>query len=218
MNKKLLAVVLLLAILSVHAFAFSEDHLNLVTFKNLTSRTIEFIFLSPGDSEYWGPEILGSERILERGDSLGFWILYPNECDSFDIMAIDEDGGTFVIYDYEICDGSEELIELVNKDLTEDPPDMNFVNIYIENETIDVYYIFISPSDSEMWGVDYLDETTILETEGYVSFLFPAMEDATSYDLMGVDEDGDEYQFSFDIDTESDELVFAIEISDLVTE
>ncbi len=34
------------------AFAFDDDWLNLVTFENLTKQTIEFIFLSPGDSEY----------------------------------------------------------------------------------------------------------------------------------------------------------------------
>lgn len=216
--KKFVAALLFLGLLVSQTFGFDEDYLNLVTFENLTSQTIEFIFLSPGDSEYWGPDILGSERVLEEDDSLGFWILYPNECDDFDIMAIGEDGDTFIIYDYEICDGSAEIIEFVNKDLTEEAPDFYFVDIYFQNETIPIYYIFISPSDSEMWGVDYLDETTILDTEDYARFLFPASEEATTYDLLGVDEDGDEYQFSFDIDSDSNELVFAIEISDLVTE
>jgi hypothetical protein len=213
---KKFVVLVLFTICAVSALsAFDSEDLNLVTFENLTSQTIEFIFLSPGDSEYWGPEILGSERVLEKGDNLGFFILYPNFCDTFDIMAVGADGGTIVIYDYEICDSSDELIQFVNKDLTDDPPEMDFVTIYISNDTIPVYFIFISPSDSEMWGVDYLDETTILDTEGYVSFLFPATTDAVEYDLLGIDEDGDEYQFSFDIDENSDESTWAIEISDL---
>ncbi len=197
-------------------FGFDEDYLNLVTFENLTNQTVEFIFLSPGDSEYWGPEILGSERVLAENESLGFWILYPDRCNTFDIMAVGEDGGTIVIYDYEICDGVQEVIEITNKDLVDDPPDMDFVNIYIRNDTLSIYYIFISPSDSMYWGVDYLDETTILEMDEMVSFLFPVSEEGMQYDLLGVDEDGDEYQFSFEINTASDRDIFPIEISDLV--
>jgi hypothetical protein len=214
MKTKVMILVLLIACL-FSAYAFDEDYLNRVTFENLTDQTIEFIFLSPGDSEYWGPEILGSDRILEVDESLGFFIWYPNECDNFDIMAIGEDGSTFIIWDYEICDGTEELIEFVRKDLIEEAPDVDFVNVHIQNETISIYYIFLSPADSDMWGVDYLDEVTILETDEYVSFLFPATDEAIEYDLMAIDEDGDEYTFSFDIDLSSDDDVYAIEISDL---
>ena len=213
MKKGLLVIVLLAA--SISAFAFDEDYLNLITFENLTDQAIHFIFLSPGDSEYWGPEILGSERTLDQGDSLGFYIWYPNECDSFDIMAVGEDGGTFIIWDYEICDGRAELIEFVRKDLTDESPDFSFVNVYIKNETIPIWYIFLSPSDSEMWGVDYLDEYTILDSDEYVNFLFPASEEPTEYDLMAIDADGDEYQFSFEIDSSSDDDVYSIELSDL---
>lgn len=214
--KKFALGLILVCFVAALSFGFDEDHLNLVTFTNLTRETIEFIFLSPGDSEYWGPEILGSERVLERNDSLGFWILYPDECNAFDIMAIDEDGGTLIIYDYQICDGEDELIEFVNKDMVDESPDMDFITIHIENETIPIYYIFISPSDSSYRGVDYLYETTILDTDDYVSFLFPIWDEITKFDLMAVDEDGDEYQFSFDVDEDSDDNTFAVEISDLV--
>ena len=77
-------------------------------------------------------------------------------------MAVDEDGGTFVIWDYEICDYSEETIKIREANLDEDSPDMEFVNIYIGNDTVPIHFIFISPGDSEMWGVDYLDMDTIL--------------------------------------------------------
>lgn len=197
------------------ADSFDPDWLNLVTFKNSTGNTIEFIFLSPGDSEYWGPEILGSTRVLGDGESLGFWLLYPDECNAFDIMAIDEDGNTAILYDYMICDGQEEVVEIVRKDMRDDLPDLDFVTVYIQNQTIEVWYVFLSPSDSNMWGADFLDETTILETDEYVSFLFPVSSGATSYDLMAVDEDMDTYTFSFDVDRDSDDDVFAIEISDL---
>ena len=215
--KRGILVSLLLLLLAGYAVAdtFDTDMLNLVTFVNYTNNDIEFIFLSPGDSDYWGPEILGAERILEAGDSLGFWILYPDECNEFDIMAIDEDGNTAIIYDYTICDGLEEEIEITKKDMRDDAPDIDFVTVYVENDTIDVWYVFISPSDSEMWGVDYLDETTILEMEDSVGFLFPVTDETITYDLMAVDEDLDTYSFSFEVDYSTDEDTFLIEISDL---
>lgn len=212
----LLLVGFLFLVTAGTAFAFDDDWLNLVTFENLTRQTIQFIFLSPGDSDYWGPEILGSERVLEPGDELGFYILYPDECNTFDIMAIGEDGGTIFLWDYQICDGEEELIEFVRKDLSDDAPELEYVTIHIQNDTIPVWYIFISPSDSSYYGVDYLDETTILETDDTVSFLFPLAEGTAEFDLIAVDEDGDEYQFSFEIDEYSDGDLYAIEISDLM--
>ena len=211
-----MAMVTLMVVLAVPVTAeFDEGDLNLITFSNLTRNEILYIFLSPGDSEYWGPEILGASRTLEPNGTLGFYILYPNECDTFDIMAVDDEGGTIILWDYQICDGEEELIEFVRKDLTDDPPEMDFVTVYISNDTLPIYYIFISPSDSGMWGVDYLDENTILEMDGMVGFLFPVPDESTSYDLMAVDEEADTYEFSFEVDAYSDELVFPIEIDDL---
>ena len=102
--------------------------------------------------------------------------------------------------------------------MTDDAPDMDFVTIHIQNDTIPVWYIFISPSDSGYWGVDYLDEYTIIEMDESVSFLFPVGSEPTDYDLLAVDEDLDEYQFSFSVDADSDDYVFPIEISDLVVE
>jgi hypothetical protein len=71
-------------------FAFDPDELNLITFYNDTGYDIYYIFTSPGDSAYWGPEILGADRVLEDGQFLGFWIHYPEFSNEFDIMAIDD--------------------------------------------------------------------------------------------------------------------------------
>jgi hypothetical protein len=49
--------------------------------------------------------------------------------------------------------------------MREDAPDFSLVTVYIKNETVDVWYVFISPADSNMWGADFLDETTMLEVD-----------------------------------------------------
>ncbi|KKK86277.1 hypothetical protein LCGC14_2764840, partial [marine sediment metagenome] len=118
-------------------------------------------------------------------------------------------------YDYTICDGEEEFIQFVKKDFRDEPPDFELVTIYISNDTIPIYYLFISPEDSALWGSDFLDKDTILESDGYFSLLFPASEELTAYNLMAIDEDGDKYQFNFDVGVESDEYVFPIEVADL---
>ena len=70
--KRILLVLFVVVLFTSPAWAdtFDPDWLNLITFTNSTGRTIEFIFLSPGDSEYWGPEILGSERVLPDDESI----------------------------------------------------------------------------------------------------------------------------------------------------
>ena len=215
MNKKILICLTIFILIALQSFAFDEEALNLVYFENLTSNTIEFIFLSPGDSEYWGPDLLNAEEVLGAGETLGFYLLYPNDCDDFDILAVDENGSTMIIYDYTICDEEEEFIQFVKKDFRDEPPDFELVTIYISNDTIPIYYLFISPKDSALWGSDFLDKDTILESDGYFSLLFPASEELTAYNLMAIDEDGDRYQFNFDVGLESDEYVFSIEVGDL---
>jgi TolB-like protein len=197
------------------ATVFDEDQLNFVTLSNLTTDIIEFVFLSPGDSEYWGAEILGTERVLGPGESVGFFIHYPNECDLFDIMAVNGDDETIFIYDYEICDGREELVQFINEDLTDQLPEMDLVTIDIRNDIVPIHYLFISPGDSDMWGIDFLGEEATFDSGGTVSFLFPTFSEPITYDLMAVDEDGDVYRFSFDIDTGSDGTVFPIEFTDI---
>ncbi len=125
MKKKMLICLTIYVVISVQSFAFDEDALNLVYFENLTRNTIEFIFLSPGDSEYWGPDLLNAEQVLGTGETLGFYLLYPNDCDSFDIMAVDENDSTMIIYDYMICDGEEEFIQFVKKDFRDETPDFD---------------------------------------------------------------------------------------------
>jgi len=94
--KKIL-IILFMLIMPVLIFAFDPSWLNNVVFFNGTSNDIEYIFLSPGDSEYWGPEILNSERVLESRSDLGFYIFYPDDCNNFDILAIDSNGDSLSI-------------------------------------------------------------------------------------------------------------------------
>jgi len=198
------------------AQGINPSNLNLITFQNSTGEAIEYVFLSPGDSAHWSTDILGSSRVLSNGNSLGFYIHYPNRCDEFDILAIGASGDAFMMFDYQICDGTEAYVPLDRKSLGDAAPDFDLVEIVLENETnYDIQYLFFSPGDSIMWGVDQLDESTILQPGESLSVLLPTTRDEVRYDVQAVDEDQDSYTFFVQVDNSLDRYTFGVEPSDL---
>lgn len=198
------------------AMAVDPDDLNNITFRNRTGYDIVYLFLSPGDSGEWGTDILGSSTYFYDDEDRGFYIHYPDRCNNFDIMAIDEDDDAYILWDYEICDNSSETITFTLADLNDEAPDFNLVTVNLYNDTdYDMHYIFFSPGDSGMWGVDQLDDETILGAYETVSLLLPAEGKPTSYDIHAVDEDEDTYTFSVNIDTSRSEWTIPIELSDM---
>ena len=214
---KKLSIVLFLLIIPVLLFAFDPAWLNSMVFFNGTSNDIEYIFMSPGDSDFWGPEILNSERVLESRDNLGFYIYYPDECNDFDILAIDSNGDALYIYEYEICDGVEETIAFSKRDMAEEAPDFDFMELEIYNQIeTEIYYMFVSPADSNMYGVDLLDEVTTILPGDTLSLLVPIGDDIVDYDFMAVDEYNDTYSFSYSLDPAYGYLTeIAVEMSDI---
>ena len=207
---------LLLAVFSSAHAGINPEHLNLVTFENRTGGTIKYLFLSPGDSNFWSTDILGSSRVLNEDSSIGFYIHYPNECDDFDFMAIDTAGNAFVLYDFRICDGTEPKIPLYSNALQDSAPEMDLGEVTIVNDTgYDIHYLFFSPSDSQMWGVDQLDMDTILTPGQSVSLLLPLESYEVSYDVQAVDEDTDSYTFSVSLDNSENAYQVAVEMSDI---
>ncbi len=198
-------------------FAFDPEELNRIEFKNATGKNIQTIFLSPSDSEEWGPDIVGAEYHLGDGKSIGYVVHYPGSSFKFDIMATDEAGNVFELYDFTLTDGKEGIITFTRKNLKSSPKDFTFVKLQIENKTdYDMYYLFMSPSDSDAWGVDLLDEDTILSAGESYTVLVPIGDAKVKYNVMSADEDMDQYTFDLTIDPKTgDEQSVAIEASDL---
>ncbi len=210
------AAIALLALTAQANAGINPEALNQITFQNSTGQTIEYVFVSPSDSQHWSTDILGSSRVMHNGDSLGFFIHYPNRCNSFDIMAIGEYGDAFTMYDFQICDDSEAVVPLHPSALNDVAPDFDMVEVVFENETsYDIQYLFFSPGDSAMWGIDQLDESTILLPGQSVSLLVPAGDADVRYDVQAVDEDWDSYSFYVSVDNSRDRFTFAVEPGDL---
>lgn len=220
-NRKSLVLILLIFFPIVGLFSFDAEYLNRISIINKTGADIWYVFLSPGDSDEWGFDILGSERTLVDNSLLSFFISYPEYENYFDIMAIDEEGNTFVLFDELFSDDGEINIIITEGDLEDDNPEIEFIKVDFENQTdYELLYLFVSPHDSKMWGVDMMDDEQTLEPMNTLSLLAPSDKEEVSYDVMAVDTDGDEYKFSlnvhFDYVDSDNRIWIPIEYSDLV--
>jgi hypothetical protein len=201
MRKILWMSILLAASAAASAFAFDPSELNKITFQNSTGEKIETIFLSPSDSEYWGPDIIGADFVVKDGGSLGYYIHYPDKSFKFDIMATDEAGHMFEVYNYVLTDGKEATITLTQKNLNSKAPELTFATLKVRNNTDkEMQYLFISPSDSDAWGVDLLASESTLAAGDMHSIVIPIGKEKVTYNLMASDENDDEYVFDLTID------------------
>ena len=217
MRRIALAAFVFVAVSAAAAFAFNPDELNKITFQNSTGAKIEMIFLSPGDSKLWGPDIIGADYYLKDGVTLGYYVHYPDKSFKFDIMATDDQGNKFEVRDFALTDGKEASVKLTRKSLNKEAPDFTLATVHIENATChELQYLFVSPSDSDAWGVDLLDEETTVADGDEHSFVLAVGKDKVKYNLMAVDENDDEYKFNMTIDpTAKKEFTWSIEPGDL---
>jgi opacity protein-like surface antigen len=217
MRKFMLAAVVFAAVSVAAVFAFSPDELNKITFQNTTGGKIEMIFLSPGDSQFWGPDIIGADYFLKNGATLGYYVHYPDKSFKFDIMATDENGNKFEVRDFEMTDGKEASVNLTPRSLNSTAPDFTLATVHIENNTgHELQYLFVSPSDSDAWGVDLLDEETTVADGDEHSFVLAVGKERVKYNLMAVDENDDVYKFNLTIDPKAKkEFTWSIDPTDL---
>ncbi|MFQ3230853.1 MAG: hypothetical protein ACI9DO_002230, partial [Reinekea sp.] len=200
MFKKVLLTIIV-GLMTTTLSAFEADQLNRVNLVNNTDSELWYVFISPGDSEWWGLDALISEGTFKDGDVLSFNILYPDDENYFDIMAIDGEGNAFVLFDLLIKDGEEANITLDASMLDEDMDELSFTQVNIENTTDnEMQYVFISSNDSAMWGIDFLGVEQNLGAYETLNFLAPIVEGIVTYDIMAIYEDDNEYTESFDID------------------
>ena len=132
---RIIAVAALALLVASAAFGINPDNLNRVTFVNHTGYDIRYLFFSPGDSEYWGANILGTTRTLDDGEKLSFYIHYPDYSNAFDFMAIDEDGDAYLIWDYEISDDRSATIEITMADYDGGYDMPEFTEVQLTNDS-----------------------------------------------------------------------------------
>lgn len=187
--------------------AVEPDELGRISFSNQTGYDILYVFYSPGDSELWGPDIIGSNSLLYTGDTLSYYVHFPESSGQFDFLAIDAAGDAYVIENFTVRDGEPALVEFNLRDYRRDGyDDLVFSQLIITNASqSDIFYLFLSPSDSTMWGIDILNDETLFVQGDSFSLLLPTERRGTSFDLLALDESNTSMYQQLQISSQKDE-------------
>ncbi len=140
---------------------------------NNSSHEICYLYISPSDSDTWGPDWMGKDTTIPARSTrtfqvpLGTYDLRADDCDHNTLntqsgINVGADGITWTLEDVE-----EASLTLINQ------------------LDIPICYVLISPSGSTEWGNDWLENDTIPPGGSY-TFRLPA----GTYDLSARDCDG----------------------------
>ncbi|MDA3851304.1 MAG: hypothetical protein PF447_08510 [Spirochaetaceae bacterium] len=219
---KKLPFLAILFIFSAFLAAQSQDYqLETISLENQSGEDLWYIFVSPSDSEIWGPDIMGYSDILNPGGEFTKYFYKRNQgFGLFDIMAISEYGQVYEAYRIPLnIDGSPlEITQSKSSvSLGDDTLLENFTYLTIKNDTKDdLWYLFIAPLGSQEKGFDLLNSEFSMGSGEEISFNFQDMGRSLDYTITAMD--SDERVFSFDLTLlANEESQYAvIEDSDLV--
>lgn len=108
----LAGVVLALAGLALPVPAQAAPDDRVIHIKNKSDWEIHHLFLSPVDTDRWGPDQLGNAVISVGGSS----DLHKVACGAYDIKIVDEDGDECIIGRADLCAAKEGWV-VTNDDL-----------------------------------------------------------------------------------------------------
>ena len=151
------------------------------TVTNSSRTELCFVYLSPTSADNWGRDWLGSETIPPGSSytfyvTAGEWDLLARDCESNALgsaMGIDVEGGDRL--DWELTDDG----------FVSGLPQGDATLTVVNNLTLDVCYLYISPSTSDEWGADWLG-TEVLRAGNTVTYTLAAgVYDLTARDCSG---------------------------------
>lgn len=135
--------------------------------ENQTSATICWLYVSATTQEDWGPDQLG-DATLPSGES---FTVTGIEAGDYDLRANDCDGNTLA---------QEFGVAIDSAGITWTLEDNETVDLTVLNQSSEtICYLYVSPSDSEDWGQDQLDESVVNAGDSFTVFGIPP----GSYDL-----------------------------------
>ncbi len=215
MLKRKLAIfaALVVAVALNPAFAQSRpfsQQVKQLTIINKTGSELKYLFVSPNDSDNWGPDILGSERTLPNNGNVSFFTHYPEACGKFDLMGVADGGAKFVARAVEVCDNrNNQRANLTAQNRQQGTANYQYAKLTFTNNTdVTIRFLFVSPSDSQYWGADYMDKDTTLDPGASHSILVPVSGNSVTYNVMGVDENEEQHKFDIDVDNSQEEYNF----------
>ncbi|GEM_PF-940374 len=187
------------AVVETEAEYYSQD----VYITNSTGVTIMELYISSADSNDWGEDLLGGE-VFAADETVLFTPDVVGTADAaWDIMIIDEDEDEVTFEDINLssatalelhwgADGQTPTVTITGSEEEE----YFSQDLDITNSTgVAILEFYISPSEEDNWGEDMLGGTVFAadETMQFTTELVGTADAA--WDIMIVDEDGDQVVF-----------------------
>ena len=103
--KKLLAFAASAALISVSATAnaASDGQNRVVLVENFSNQAINYLYASPITSKDWEEDLLGTDRVLARGESIDANIDNGTDECQYDLKAVMADGREVIRRDINVC-------------------------------------------------------------------------------------------------------------------
>ncbi len=139
---------------------------------NKSPYAVCYVQISDEGSDEWGDDQLGDEETIEAGDSMSFSL----EEGVYDVLIRD-------------CDAIPvESAAGISRNTTITVGGAGVVGLLLDNQSpVDICYVFISPSDNDEWGEDWMGEVeNIPAGDQRVFYVDPGI-----YDLLAQDCEGD---------------------------
>lgn len=180
-----------------------EYYLQDVSITNSTGVAIVELYISPSESDDWGSDLLNGEAFA-ADETVMFKPDVVGTADAtWDILVVDEDGDEITFTDINLSSATAlelhwgEDGETPTVSITGSSEGQYFSqDLDITNSTgVAIVELYISPSDEETWGDNMLENNTFAADETlHFSTELTGTADA-SWDIMIVDEDGDQVVF-----------------------
>lgn len=199
------------------AYGGIPQELNRIIVMNETGRPITQLFSSPGDSSVWGPDLIAGLGTLAYGSMRSFFIHYTSACARFSFTAIDDFGSVYQVHDLQVCNGEEALLT-ISLEHAVDASEIQYlkrIRVILSNSVHrDFWYLFFSPRDSKMWGVDILDDISTLPVGSSRVYWLMVPPEGADYDILGFDEVDRSYAKKIRISPSDDPLYIELSEAD----
>ncbi|MBU8913714.1 MAG: hypothetical protein KOO61_06785 [Spirochaetales bacterium] len=190
----------LMAVLALSGAAFAQTSDIIIV--NDTGATLFFLYASPTTADSWGEDLLG-DTVLPDGASFQARL---RRADAFDIRAVDSNDNEYIVWNWNAARTPRVVIRqdvFVGVNTASSASALAWLNI--RNETnYTIVQIVAVPASTGDWdsGESLLQSwETIHDGEDYRVEIDLDASDTFIYDIMLIDEDGDQY-FKWDVNLE----------------
>ncbi|HQE93190.1 MAG TPA: hypothetical protein PLH19_05375 [Anaerolineae bacterium] len=149
---------------------------------NNSGTDIWYVYISPTDSEDWGDDWLGGD-VIPAGES---YVLTDIPAGTYDLQVEDENGNAIeTMWETEVTGDNTWTVEATQ------------VSLEVVNGSEElVAALYVSPSDSDEWGKDWLGGVAIKSGGSYVVEGL----DVGTYDIKAENADGETVESIFNVD------------------